>query len=55
MNMEKEHKKHKHEHNNCDKEKCSCNEKCECKHDKVEEKQIKLEDNKTINEIEIIL
>ena len=37
--MEKEHKKHKHEHNNCDKEKCSCNEKCECKHDKVEEKQ----------------
>lgn len=39
MNMEKEHKKHKHEHNNCDKEKCSCNEKSECKHDKVEEKQ----------------
>ena len=39
MKMEKEHKKHKHEHNNCDKEKCSCNEKSECKHDKVEERQ----------------
>ena len=47
--MEKEHKKHKHEHNNQERheeKKCNCektcacqDEKCECKHDKVEERQ----------------
>lgn len=47
--MEKEHKKHKHEHNNQERheeKKCNCektcacqDEKCECKHGKVEERQ----------------
>lgn len=42
--MEKEHKKHKHEHNNQEKheheeKKCSCEEKCECKHERIEERQ----------------
>lgn len=47
--MEKEHKKHKHEHNNQERheeKKCNCektcacqDEKCECTHDKVEERQ----------------
>ena len=49
MKMEKEHKKHKHEHNNQERheeKKCNCektcacqDENCECKHDKVEERQ----------------
>lgn len=44
MKMEKEHKKHKHEHNNQEKheheeKKCSCEEKCECKHERIEERQ----------------
>ena len=49
MKMEKEHKKHKHEHNNQERheeKKCNCektcecqDEICECKHDKVEERQ----------------
>ena len=47
--MEKEHKKHKHEHNNQERheeKKCNCEKTCECqdekrecKHDKVEERQ----------------
>ena len=42
--MEKEHKKHKHEHNNQEsheEKKCNCEKTCECKHDKVEERQTK--------------